>query len=293
MNERIVKFATVGWLLLCLLAATIAVAMSVSVSKAQDPNSNATNSSGQNTNSSNRNTNSGTSQNTNSGTSQNANGAPAGSSASLNKEDRDFVTKAAMSGMKEVQLSQIAAQSASNDAVRQFAQRMVTDHTQANQQLMQLASSKGATLPATPDQKVSNEAAKLQGLSGAAFDKQYLKEAGVSEHEKAVSLFERQASSGSDPDLRAFATAQLPTLRQHLEMARSLAMGSTQGASGQNSNTGATGTNSNTGATETNSNTGATNDNSNRGTSNANANRRPTNTNANSSTSNENVNRPH
>jgi putative membrane protein len=284
MNERIIKLATVGWLSLCLVAATIAVAMSVSASNAQDPNSNAANSSGQNTNnSSGQNTNS-SNRNTASGTSQNANGAAAGSSASLNKEDRDFVTKAAMSGMKEVQLSQIAAQSASNDAVRQFAQRMVTDHTQANQQLMQLASSKGVTLPATADQKVSSSAAKLQGLSGEAFDKQYLKETGVSEHEKDVRLYERQASSGSDPDLRAFATAQLPTLRQHLEMARSLSAGSTQGGSGQNSNSGAMGTNSNTGATGTNSNTGGTNSNSNRSSTNANAN---------SSTSNENVNRPH
>jgi putative membrane protein len=262
MNERIIKLATVGWLSLCFLAATIAVAMSVSAINAQDPNSNAANSSGQNTNSSNR--------NTGSGTSQNANGAAAGSSASLNKEDRDFVTKAAMSGMKEVQLSQIAAESASSDAVRQFAQRMVTDHTQANQQLMQLASSKGVALPATPDQKVSNNAAKLQGLSGAAFDKQYLKEVGVPEHEKDISLFERQAANGTDPDLRAFATAQLPTLREHLEMARSLTAGGTQGGSGQNSNMGATGTNSNTGTTGTNSNTDATGTNSNTGATNNN-----------------------
>jgi putative membrane protein len=107
---------------------------------------------------------------------------------------------------------------------------MVTDHTAANEKLMQLASTKGVTLPTAPDAAAQARMTKLRALTGPAFDKQYLKEAGVSEHEKAVKLFQKQSTSGKDPDVSAFASATLPTIQSHLTMARTMSGGTTGGS---------------------------------------------------------------
>src|SRR5215204_1649351 len=129
---------------------------------------------------------------------------------------------------------------------------MVNEHSQANTELMTLASSKGITLPTALDEKQQKDANKLQGNTGAEFDRAFAKMM-VSHHKKDVSDFEKQSTKGTDPDLKAFATKTLPTLQEHLQMA--MALDPNQGGGGaMNSNTGGA-MNSNTGDTM-NSNTG-------------------------------------
>jgi putative membrane protein len=182
--------------------------------------------------------------------------------------------EAAHGGMMEVELGRLATQKAMSDEVKQFGQRMVDDHSKANDELMQLASSKGimmnhsmgsdSTAASGTDSKMSdsntqssgsntqasgsdNRASgsntmssqgsnasgddakmmkkhqemvnKLSALSGAEFDRKYMEEM-VKDHEKDVAAFQRESTSGSDADLKAWAAKTLPTLREHLQLAR-------------------------------------------------------------------------
>jgi putative membrane protein len=141
--------------------------------------------------------------------------------ANLNTRDRNFVMEAAMGGMAEVELGKLATQKATSDAVKQFGQKMVDDHSAANSELTQLAAAKGITLPTELDAKHRADITRLSKLSGAAFDGAYSK-AMLDDHVKDVAAFEKESTSGTDPEVKAFATKTLPTLKQHLEMARSL-----------------------------------------------------------------------
>jgi len=132
-----------------------------------------------------------------------------------------FWADAAQSGMAEVALGNLALQKSQNEDVKRLAQMVVDDHSKANDQLKTLAASKSATLPADVSAKQKATMDKLNGLSGDAFDKEFVKTM-VKDHEAAIKLFQKQADSGSDADVKAFATATLPTLRSHLDMANSL-----------------------------------------------------------------------
>ena len=140
--------------------------------------------------------------------------------ASLSSADKSFMQKAAQGGMAEVQLGQLATQKASSDQVKQFGQRMVGDHTKANDQLKQIASSKGATLPTELSSNDKREMDRLSKLSGAKFDKAYM-DLMVSDHKKDVSEFKSEASKAHDPDVKDFASSTLPTLEEHLQLAQS------------------------------------------------------------------------
>jgi putative membrane protein len=157
-----------------------------------------------------------------------------GRGATLGSNDRKFVMEAAMGGMMEVELGRLAVERGASEAVKQFGQRMIDDHTRANQELMQLASAAGLTPPAALDAKHQAMVAKMARLSGAEFDRAYARQM-VKDHEKTVALFQRESSRGAHDVLKSFAAAQLPALREHLQMARALAAGGTthtQGTSG-------------------------------------------------------------
>jgi len=140
----------------------------------------------------------------------------AAASAAVAGGDRTFVMEAAKGGMAEVALGQLAQQRGSSDAVKQFGSRMVDDHTKANDELKQIAMGKGITLAdATPPKDA--QARKLEGLSGAAFDREYMTKMHA-DHRKTIALFEKEAQSGRDPELKAFAAKTLPTLQEHLKM---------------------------------------------------------------------------
>jgi putative membrane protein len=135
--------------------------------------------------------------------------------------DSKFVMFAAMGGMAEVEMGRLAAQKGASEDVRQFGQRMVDEHTKANEELMRVASSKGMTPPATLDAKHQMAMQKMSALSGEKFDREYAKMM-VSDHKKTVSEFQKESERGADPDIRAFAAGKLPALREHLSMAQRL-----------------------------------------------------------------------
>ncbi len=148
--------------------------------------------------------------------------ASAKSSSGLSPADKTFVKKAAAGGMAEVQLGQLATEKASSGDVKKFGQRMVDDHSKANDQLKQLASSKGVDLPQDLDAKDKATMAQLSKLSGPAFDRAYMRDM-VADHTKDVAEFQRESKMAKDPDVKTFASQTLPTLQDHLKEAKSVA----------------------------------------------------------------------
>ncbi|HWR37530.1 MAG TPA: DUF4142 domain-containing protein [Clostridia bacterium] len=136
--------------------------------------------------------------------------------------DKRFVMEAAQGGLSEVALGTLAQQKASKDEVKQFGQRMVTDHTKANDELKSLAQQKNWTLPTEPSAKQKAEQQRLEKLSGDAFDKAYMHHM-VTDHTKDVAEFRRASKSASDSDLKSWAGTTLPTLEDHLKQATQVA----------------------------------------------------------------------
>lgn len=143
-----------------------------------------------------------------------------GANKMMKSADTKFATEAAQGGMAEVELGQLALQKASNPDVKTFAQRMVDDHTKANDQLKQVASQENMTLPTTLNQKDLTLKNKLQNLSGDKFDKEYMK-AMVKDHQEDVKEFQKESTNGQDPAIKGFASQTLPILQSHLQMAQS------------------------------------------------------------------------
>ena len=145
--------------------------------------------------------------------------SPLLSQAASGAADTDFMQKAAMGGMAEVAAGKLAMDKASNADVKTFATHMVDDHSKANEELKQLASSKSVMLPPGPSEKQKSDAQAMEKMSGTAFDRKYMTMM-VADHKSTVALFEKESKSGKDADAKAWATKTLPTLREHLKMAQ-------------------------------------------------------------------------
>lgn len=144
-----------------------------------------------------------------------------GGQTKASSSDHDFVMKAAHGGMMEVEMARVALEKASSADVKQYAQRMIDDHTKANDELMRLASSKGITMPSDADHMKMMDKSKsdMSNMSGADFDKKYMAMQ-EKEHMKMLKLLEDEASKGGDADLKTFASNTIPTVREHLKMAQ-------------------------------------------------------------------------
>jgi putative membrane protein len=143
------------------------------------------------------------------------------SNTSLARGDRDFMMKAAQSDVAEIQGGQVAKEKASSDAVKKFADKMVTDHTKTSGQMKTMAESRSVALPTTPSAKDERDMKKMSGMSGADFDRAYM-DSQVRAHRDAVSLFRKESKSGKDAELKSFAANTLPALEEHLKMATDL-----------------------------------------------------------------------
>ena len=139
----------------------------------------------------------------------------------FSEKDYRFVINAARGGMTEVRLGDIAKQKASNQSVRDFAQRMVADHSKANDELKQIVSNKGAVLPAEPTRHENSEIEKFEKLTGRDFDKEYA-EYMAKDHKKDLKEFQDAAKDCSDPDLRVFAQKTATVIEDHLRMAKEM-----------------------------------------------------------------------
>ena len=143
------------------------------------------------------------------------------SNSKMTSSDKQFITKAAEGGKSEVELGQMAAQKAQSQEVKDFGQRMVNDHTKANDHLKQVAEKEGVTLPDRMDSESQALKKKLDRLSGTEFDKTYM-DAMVKDHIKDVAEFKKEASMAQDPAVKSFAEQTLPTLEEHLKLAKQI-----------------------------------------------------------------------
>ncbi len=162
--------------------------------------------------------------------------------------DTKFVREAAMGGLAEVELGRLATQKAQSSEVKQFGQRMVDDHSKANDSLKPIAQEKNVPVPTQLSVKEKALYDRLSKLSGEALDRAYMR-AMVSDHKKDVSAFRHESTSGKDASVKQFASQTLPTLEEHLKLAQT-----TQGATAtsgrkQNGGTTTTGTTGTTGGT--------------------------------------------
>jgi len=145
---------------------------------------------------------------------------PDGSSGSGSASDLgDFARRAAIGGLTEVELGRLAVERASNARVKEFGQRMVDDHTRANTELRVAAREQGIALPTELDAEHKASVDKFSRLSGSAFDQAYMRDM-VMDHEQDVADFSRAARSPGDSPVKSFAVKALPTLQDHVKMAR-------------------------------------------------------------------------
>lgn len=135
--------------------------------------------------------------------------------------DDKFAQQAARDSLAEIEMGQMARDKKPRQAVAQFARRMIDDHTKANRQLGEILVKQQITMPAEPDRAHRQAAERLAKLSGEEFERAYMRQM-VQDHQKSVTLFERQARDGQDAQLRRFAENSLPALREHLEMAQDI-----------------------------------------------------------------------
>jgi putative membrane protein len=134
---------------------------------------------------------------------------------SLNDQDKKFADAAAKGGMMEVMMGQLAASNASSDTVKSLGEMMVKDHSNANEELKKWASAKGYTLPTNlaPDQQKKYDELKVK--KGVEFDRMYT-DLMVSDHQKDIAEFKKEASNGKETSLKSFAGKTVPTLEHHL-----------------------------------------------------------------------------
>ena len=133
-----------------------------------------------------------------------------------------------------MQLGKLAQQKAQSDDVKQFGQKMVTDHTQLAEQMKPIAQQLNITPPTSIPAKDKMLYAKLEKLSGSDFDREYIT-AMVKDHEKDVKDFKKEASLGKDPQVKQAAEHGSTVISEHLSMIEQIAQqhhvsaGGTQG----------------------------------------------------------------
>ncbi|WP_333624982.1 DUF4142 domain-containing protein [Sphingobacterium siyangense] len=139
----------------------------------------------------------------------------------VGEDDAKLVTEAASGGMAEVELGKLAKEKGQHVDVKAFGEMMVNDHSKANDELATLAQAKNITLPASLGTDALNLRDELSKRSPGDFDKSYIEDM-VKDHEKDIKLFEDASKNLKDAELKAFVDKTLPTLRNHLNHAKSV-----------------------------------------------------------------------
>jgi putative membrane protein len=137
-------------------------------------------------------------------------------------QDTNFIHMAAEGNLTQIELGKLGAKKSQNGQIQQFAQHLQTDHQSANQKLEPLAQSQGMQLPQTLDSKHQREISRLQKLSGAEFDKAFATTT-LQDHARAITLYQKEAQQGQNPETKQYAENMLPGLQHHLEMAKETA----------------------------------------------------------------------
>jgi putative membrane protein len=149
-------------------------------------------------------------------------GAIAQNTGQASQSDKHFVREALMGGMAEIQLGQLASQKGSADDVKQFGQKMVEDHTRLGEQMKGVAGQIGVTPPAGLSAKDQALKTRLEGLSGAQFDRAYIR-AMVKDHENDLQAFKSEAANASSPAVKDAASQGEKVVSEHLNMIEQIA----------------------------------------------------------------------
>jgi len=154
--------------------------------------------------------------------------APAGGasgatpSSTLAATDKTFIRDAALGSLEAEELGRLAAEKASSPDVKSFGQKMADDHKQAGDTLKQIGTSLQYEPPSRPSSRIKSDKARLEKLSGADFDREFLSLV-VKEHQKDLSVFEKESKrEAAPPSLKSFAASTLKGLQDHLKMAQDL-----------------------------------------------------------------------
>ncbi|MGE0351040.1 DUF4142 domain-containing protein [Hydrogenophaga sp.] len=140
----------------------------------------------------------------------------------LETPDQDFLEQAAHNARAEMSAGRLALTKARHPRVRTFAQRMIDEHTLIDTDLRALATDHGFDPPQEPSALQKGKEMMIGGLGDDTFDRRYMNQMGVEAHTSYIQLFENAARDARHPDVKAFASRHLRTLREHLEIARSL-----------------------------------------------------------------------
>ncbi|HZC24496.1 MAG TPA: DUF4142 domain-containing protein [Candidatus Binatia bacterium] len=141
---------------------------------------------------------------------------------SLSAADRAFIINAAEANLAEIDTAKMIEQNSKDPGVRDFAKRMVTDHTQASQNLATVAEMTGITLPTSPSAADRNQEDELKKLSGAKLTETYVGDE-LAGHKQVISAFESEIEHGQDEAAKNYAAQTLPTLQDHIRIAEDVA----------------------------------------------------------------------
>lgn len=149
--------------------------------------------------------------------------APEAAPTGQNFGDQAFVSKALEGGVAEVQLGQLAQQKSQSNDVKQFAQKMVSDHSQMGEKWFKpVAKQMGVSEPKGPSKKDKKLIEKLQGLSGQQFDTEYI-QAMVKDHKEDLKDFQSEAQMAQDPTVKQIAQQGSTVIQQHLQLIEQIA----------------------------------------------------------------------
>ncbi len=165
------------------------------------------------------------------------NGKTSPTQTALSSADKTFLTMANQSNLAEIKTSQLALKKASQQGIKDFAQKMVDDHTKAEDELKQLASTKGVTLPDDPGAKNKAAYNKLTKLSGSSFVTNYT-QIQKSGHDMTIAFFQKEINNGQDADVKAYAQKYLPAIQEHDKMITDMKMGGKMSSSTGTSSSG-------------------------------------------------------
>lgn len=134
-----------------------------------------------------------------------------------------FVSKAMEGDLAEVALGQLAEQKSQSNDVKQYAQKMVSEHGQMNDKWFKpVAQQLGISEPKGPSKKDKKELAKLEQLSGQDFDREYLTMM-IRDHQQDLKDFKTEAEVAQNPNVKQVATQGANVIQQHLQLAEQIA----------------------------------------------------------------------
>jgi len=139
----------------------------------------------------------------------------------VRENEAEFATNAADAGLAEINFANLAINKTSNEQIEAYANMMLKDHGSANEELMALAKSKNITLPLTISKEHQKRWDELNEKTGTDFDKKYVAMM-EEDHVKVLAFMEHEARTGTDPDLKAFASKTVPVINSHLNAIRKI-----------------------------------------------------------------------